>query len=81
MMICKADFEDLFPDLFDGNPRHAATPMRTALSDTCLARWVDDGGRVSRTIASGDAAPVSRLNRGATRVPEGSHGRRLPLSV
>jgi len=39
MMLCKADFEELFPELFKQNPRAAAQP-----SVDCVARWEDDGG-------------------------------------
>ncbi len=52
MMICEADFEELFPDRF--GPKEidpsAATP-----SASCLARWEDDGGRTT----SADIIPLS----------------------
>ncbi len=35
MMICKSDFEDLFPEIFQPD-------------ETCIARWEDDGGRTKR---------------------------------
>jgi len=44
MMICKADFEELFPELF----RPSATVSSVAEpSAKCLARWEDDGGRTT----------------------------------
>ena len=44
MMICKADFEELFPELFRPSDmeRSVAEP-----SAKCLARWEDDGGRTT----------------------------------
>lgn len=39
-MLCKADFEELFPELFEQQPRAAATQT----SVDCVARWEDDGG-------------------------------------
>ncbi len=46
MMICKADFEELFPELFRPSDmeRSVAEP-----SAKCLARWEDDGGRTTST--------------------------------
>ncbi|MEP3687498.1 MULTISPECIES: hypothetical protein [Sulfitobacter] len=40
MMLCRADFEELFPEMFE--PQVSATPA--APSDDCVARWEDDGG-------------------------------------
>ncbi len=42
MMICKADFEELFPECFASQIqiRHEAA----APSQACIARWEDDGG-------------------------------------
>ncbi len=44
MMICKADFEELFPELFRPSDmvKSVAEP-----SAKCLARWEDDGGRTT----------------------------------
>ena len=44
MMICKADFEELFPELFRPSDivKSVAEP-----SARCLARWEDDGGRTT----------------------------------
>ncbi len=46
MMICKADFEELFPELFRPSDleRSVAEP-----GAKCLARWEDDGGRTTST--------------------------------
>lgn len=40
MKLCRADFEELFPELFE--PQVSAT--LAAPSDGCVARWEDDGG-------------------------------------
>ncbi|AZQ68684.1 hypothetical protein EF888_17045 [Silicimonas algicola] len=53
MMICKADFEDLFPLMFQPEDKvWVVEPSAKA-----LARWEDDGGR---------AAPVEPSCRPAT---------------
>ena len=45
MMLCKADFEEIFPELFEPNQRPLSeTPVETS-SPACIARWEDDGGR------------------------------------
>lgn len=44
MMLCKADFEELFPDLF--RPKYIE-PSAARPSARCLARWEDDGGRTT----------------------------------
>jgi hypothetical protein len=82
MMICDADFEDLFPDLFPTRARRAAARGRTALSETCLARQkVDDGDRVRHTLARNDAFLRARLKPETMTAPAGQKGRSLPLSV
>ena len=45
MMICNADFEDLFPHLFKPEPAFAARQKTTSPSASCIARWEDDGGQ------------------------------------
>ena len=43
MMICKADFEELFPETFPArHDERAGQP-----NPDCLARWEDDGGRTA----------------------------------
>lgn len=44
MMICKADFEELFPDLFQPEPAPATHQTAKPPSTACIARWEDDGG-------------------------------------
>ena len=44
MMICKADFDELFPDLFQAEPAPALHRMAKLPSAECIARWEDDGG-------------------------------------
>lgn len=56
MMICNADFDELFPDLFC-RPLTAAAPR--APEPGCLARWEDDGGRI----------PAPQRPRAAPSVP------------
>ncbi|SMX48783.1 hypothetical protein [Maliponia aquimaris] len=56
MMICKADFEELFPHLFQPDPAPAPAPapalapasrrMARSASVECLARWENEGGTV-----------------------------------
>lgn len=44
MMICKADFDELFPSLAATRPRaEDSTPPRPSAG--CITRWEDDGGR------------------------------------
>lgn len=49
MMISRADFEELFPELFQPEPEFEPTlaaPAKTkGASAECIARWEDDGGR------------------------------------
>ncbi|SEN99523.1 hypothetical protein SAMN05216227_10382 [Pseudorhodobacter antarcticus] len=44
MMICKADFEELFPEIFGSEPRLSPKPKVHQPSVECLGRWEDDGG-------------------------------------
>lgn len=44
MMICDADFEELFPDLFQPEPAPGMQPIAKGPSAECIARWEDDGG-------------------------------------
>lgn len=44
MMLCKADFEELFQDLF--RPKDMVSSVAEP-SAKCLARWEDDGGRTT----------------------------------
>ncbi len=45
MMICRADFEDLFPHLFAPKARPVAKKVQIQ-KVACIARWKDDGGTV-----------------------------------
>lgn len=60
MMICAADFEELFPDLFQPEHVHAATGRAKAPSAECIARWEDDGGKHVPSAPRGRTASVSR---------------------
>lgn len=44
MMICKADFEDLFPELF--LPRDTESSVAEPNTES-VARWEDDSGRAT----------------------------------
>ena len=46
MMICKADFEELFPELFRPSDMERSVAEPGA---KCLARWEDDDGRTTST--------------------------------
>lgn len=46
MMICKADFEELFPTIFPTKPKAAPAAKMAAPSAACIDRWESDGGRV-----------------------------------
>lgn len=45
-MLCRADFEELFPDLFkpELEPVPAVRQIAKSPSAECIARWEDDGG-------------------------------------
>lgn len=63
MMICKADFEELFPDLFRPTD---IEPSAAKPSARCLERWEDDGGRTT----SGNSIPLPRRRP----IQEARHG-------
>lgn len=62
MMICKADFEELFPHLFQPEPAPVARKMARPASAECLARWENEGGATLPAIGQGRAA-ASRGSR------------------
>ncbi len=62
MMLCKADFEELFPETFKLNQCHVAPIVAGDPGPACLARWEDDGGRPSGQPRRRDA-PVVRPAR------------------
>ncbi len=47
MMICKADFEELFPHVFAACPQ---TPAKRS-KDASLARWENEGGGLAPGLA------------------------------
>lgn len=61
MMICKADFEELFPDLFQPEPATTANQMTKLPSVECLARWEDDGGRSWPATTRSDQVASARM--------------------
>lgn len=64
MMLCKADFEELFPDLF--RPRDVVS-LTAEPSAGCLARWEDDGGRTTSAniIPLPRRRPIQEARRGS----------------
>ncbi len=64
MMICKADFEELFPETFRSHQRPLAGRTVGNPSPACLARWEDDGGRPSRQLPRCGVLVDRRANDG-----------------
>lgn len=64
MMICKADFEELFPDLFRPTD---IEPSAAKPSAKCLARWEDDGGRTTSasTVPLPQHRPIQEARLGS----------------
>lgn len=71
-MICRADFEQLFPVSFPAENRSDTETFNYGPSAACIARWEDDGGAISVSPASDEphatrraeiAIPVSDLTR------------------
>ncbi|KAA8606069.1 hypothetical protein AL036_16185 [Salipiger aestuarii] len=64
MMICKADFEELFPDLLGPKVRR---PSAAGPSAECVARWEDDGGRTTSAniIPLPRRRPIQEARRGS----------------
>lgn len=60
MMICRADFEELFPECFASDTPKRGETKPVGPSDTCMARWEDDGGRIAQGLVSSKAANLRR---------------------
>ncbi len=45
MMICKVDFEEIFPEMFKPEQSQVASPNAPGPRTPCSDRWEDDGGR------------------------------------
>lgn len=58
MMLCKADFEEIFPELFKPTKCALAETSVAANHPACIARWEDEGGRISDKMRH-RSAPVS----------------------
>lgn len=63
MMICKADFEELFPKTFKPDQRPVAGKAAGDPGPSCIARWEDDGGR-TRDQRRRDASDVRTAGDG-----------------
>lgn len=64
MMLCKADFEELFPDLFKPIRHPVEGTTADAPSAACIARWEDDGGRHCSQLHRREAPVVRPANDG-----------------
>ena len=58
MMVCKADFEELFPEVFKPEGRDAERTAPAGARPACIARWEDEGGALLRR-AGAPGGPVS----------------------
>jgi hypothetical protein len=56
MMLCKADFKEFFPHLFNAADR-ALSEERVSPNHVCISCWKDDGGS-SLAADYGERAPV-----------------------
>ncbi len=68
MMICDADFEELFPTIFRRGP-HAANNLGP--SADCVARWEDDGGRPALMMREASTVRPPARHRFARRTLDG----------
>ena len=59
MMLSKADFEEIFPELFSPYKSVLAEIPVTTNNPACIARWEDDGGKPSHNMRRSDVS-VSR---------------------
>lgn len=69
MMLCKADFEEIFPELFKPNQFHLAEKPVGVTRPACIARWEDDGGRLCKQLHRHDA-PVARTASDGYAIPD-----------
>ena len=63
MILCKADFEELFPARFDAGPGLAQQTRTIRSLDVSIARWEDDGGRIPTRSAAGSSPPPTRASQ------------------
>ncbi len=57
MMLSRADFEELFPEMFK-QKESAVNDVRLPPNDACIDRWKEDGGLVlknSKTTTTSDS--------------------------
>lgn len=62
MMLCKADFEQLFPESFAPEQMIETETFDLGPSAACIARWEDDGGLTLAEFAS-DQPPARTSSR------------------
>lgn len=84
MMICKADFEELFPDLFQPEPNPDTPRMAKPANARCIARWEDDGGR-SLPARQRGRMEFGRISQRGSNIPElaraGAMGATMPVAA
>ena len=69
MMICDADFDELFSPMDETMRRAAPFPGVLSPGTACIARWEDDGGRTPAGQEPGKPATV-RTGRSISRKPD-----------
>ena len=62
MMICKPEFEELFPDMLKPEQCQVTAPSAPEPRTPCFDRWEDDGGRT--------LPKISEVKRNVPRVTE-----------
>ncbi len=68
MMICDADFDELFPPMAQPKRQNVRARRPVTPGKPCIARWEDDGGRTSHILP----------RRKTVIAHSGHHGYRLP---
>ncbi len=84
MMICKADFQELFPDLFAVDPVDRLHPKPDVLAKGGLARWGNDGGQSGPlTAPRGQESQAVSFGGGIGAIPNPAvaHWAQAPILV
>ncbi len=69
MMICDADFDELFSPMDETVRRAVRTLSLRSRGTACIARWEDDGGRTLARQDRGKPA-TARTGRSISRKPD-----------